>query len=110
MPNKESVLSELNHIIESHILALGSKMEKITPTERDIEAEKIFEMLLHLLRKKTSEGLLRDEAENAVMKLLNSICNDDYVENTEDEIRIGALNNILCSIVGFCSPQLLIWE
>ena len=110
MPNKESVFSELNHIIESHILALGSKIKKITPYERDIESENIFELLLHLLRKKASEGLLRDEAEDAVMKLLNSICNDDYVENIEDEIRIGALNNILCSIVGFCSPPSQIWE
>ena len=108
MPEKEKFLSDLNHIIESHISLLGTRIKEISPSEIDIEAEKIFNSAFDLLTKRALEGLLRAEAENIVMKLLDTISTNE--ENIENEIKLGALNNILCSVVGFCSPHLLIWK
>jgi len=108
MPKREKILSELSHIIESHILLLGARITEISTSEIDIEAEKLFGSAFDLLKKRASEGLLRTEAESIVMKLLDTI--DINEENIENEIKLGALNSILCSIVGFCSPHLLIWN
>lgn len=101
----DGMRKEIIGILNERITHLVSQIEILPQSKIDAEVDVIYFLIVDVIKKYKTMGLKPSQAEEAIQGLFDVDINDKL-----SEIKTDILNEVVCTVVGFCSPHLLIWD